>query len=211
MKQDLYLRAGADPDSSGKALVMIHGRGGSASDILQLANHLPVEEFSLIAPQAPGNTWYPYSFMAPVAQNQPSLDQSLQMLDHVRKDLNSRGITDENMYWLGFSQGACLTLEYLTRNATRYGGVIAFTGGLIGATPDENNYNGNFKRTPMLIASSDPDPHVPVERVQESATIINKMEADLLTRIYHNMGHTITRDEIQLAISHVFKKVKSAL
>lgn len=200
------MRSGPAPDISEKALVMIHGRGGSAEDMLQLAAHLPVAGFSLIAPQAENNTWYPYSFLAPEQQNQPSLDQSLETLQKVKQDLKSNGIADENIYWLGFSQGACLTLEYVTRNAARYGGVVAFTGGLIGPSVQRNRYAGDFKNTPVLIASSDPDPHVPVSRVEESSDIIRNLGADLLVKIYPGMGHTISREEIELAASHVFKK-----
>jgi len=211
MNKNLYIQAGPAPARSGKALIMVHGRGGSAEDILQLAAHLPVGGFSLLAPQAKNNSWYPYSFLAPVPQNQPSLDQSLATLQAVKQDLNQEGISDENIYWLGFSQGACLSLEFVTRNATRFGGVIAFTGGLIGATPDTTSYNGNFNGTPVLIASSDPDPHVPVGRVEESSRIIREMGADVLTKIFPGMGHTITGEEIELATTHVFNAVKTSL
>ena len=207
MKQDLYIQSGPPARESGRALIMIHGRGASAEDILGLATYLPVNDFTLAAPQAAGGSWYPYSFIAPVGQNQPYLNQSLSTIADVHADLNQQGISDENIYWLGFSQGACLTLEYTTRNARRYGGVVAFTGGLIGAELQKDLYAKNFEGTPVLIASSDPDPHVPVSRVIESAEIIEGMHANLLTRIYKGMGHTVTQDEIREAASHIFNSV----
>lgn len=199
------IMTGASPVTGGKALVLVHGRGGSAEDILSIAEHLPVDSFTLAAPQAASQTWYPYSFLVAKSQNQPDLDQSLATLEATRRQLHKNGIRDEDIYWLGFSQGACLTLEYTTRNASKFGGIIAFTGGLLGPKIDETAYSGDFQGTPILIASSDPDPHVPVVRVEESSELIRRMGADLRTEIFPGMGHTITMQEIALAKSHVFK------
>lgn len=124
--------AGKNIKEAEKVLIMIHGRGGSTEDILSLAGHLQVKDFALLAPQATGNTWYPYSFMAPPVQNEPWLSSALSVLKEVLNDVIAQGIPAEKIYFLGFSQGACLTLEFVTRNAIKYGGVAAFTGGLIG-------------------------------------------------------------------------------
>src|SRR5688500_6227792 len=124
--------AGKEINKDSKVLIMVHGRGGSAEDILSLSDHLQVKDFALAAPQATNHTWYPYSFLAPPAQNEPWLSSALELLKGLVEDLHEKGISHQNIYFLGFSQGACLTLEFVTRNATRYGGVAAFTGGLIG-------------------------------------------------------------------------------
>lgn len=187
-----------------KALIMIHGRGGSAEDILSLASHLQVQDYALLAPQASNHTWYPYSFLAPPAQNEPGFSSALQVLSEMEKDLNEQGISAEQIYFLGFSQGACLTLEYVTRNAKKYGGVVAFTGGLIGDKVYSENYRGDFDNTPVFIGTSDPDPHVPVERVRATEEVLQKMNADISVKIYKNMGHTISQDEVDMANSLVF-------
>lgn len=187
-----------------KALIMIHGRGGSAEDILSLASHLQVQDYALLAPQASNHTWYPYSFLAPPAQNEPGFSSALQVLAEMEKDLNEQGISAEQIYFLGFSQGACLTLEYVTRNAKKYGGVVAFTGGLIGDKVYSENYRGDFDNTPVFIGTSDPDPHVPVERVRATEEVLQKMNADISVKIYKNMGHTISQDEVDMANSLVF-------
>ncbi|HRP58456.1 dienelactone hydrolase family protein, partial [Agriterribacter sp.] len=157
-----------------------------------------------LAPQATGNTWYPYSFMAPPAQNEPWLSSALSLLKTVVNDVNEQGIAAENIYFLGFSQGACLTLEFVTRNAQRYGGVAAFTGGLIGDKIYPGNYSGDFTGTPVFIGSSDPDPHVPVERVYATSNILKGMHAAVTEKIYNNMGHTINQDEIDRVNKLVF-------
>src|SRR5262245_14356962 len=137
------IRTGKQTGEATKALIMVHGRGGSAEDILGLANYLPVNDFALFAPQATNNTWYPYSFLAPPKENEPWLSGALAVLNGVVDDVRASGIKTENIFFLGFSQGACLTLEFVTRNATKYGGVVAFTGGLIGDKIYEGNYSGD--------------------------------------------------------------------
>lgn len=197
--------AGAKITGASKVLIMIHGRGGSAEDILSLADHLNVKGFALLAPQAKNNSWYPYSFMAPVSQNEPWLSSALSLVKETVNDVIAEGTSEENIYFTGFSQGACLTLEFIARNAAKYGGVVAFTGGLIGDRIDQKNYKGDFKSMPVFIGSSNPDPHVPVERVKETTKILQGMNAVVTERIYPNMGHTITQNEIDLANEWVFK------
>ena len=198
------LSSGKKLEEAEKALIMIHGRGANAHDILSLANYLQVNDFALLAPEATNNTWYPYSFIAPVSQNEPWLSSSLQVVKDLVSDIKAAGITSENIYFLGFSQGACLTLEFVARNAMRYGGVVAFTGGLIGETIRSENYTGNFNNTPVFIGSSNPDPHVPAERVHESTKILKSMNAVVTQKLYNGMGHMISQDEIDLANTLVF-------
>jgi phospholipase/carboxylesterase len=197
--------AGKKLQDAKKVLIMIHGRGGSAEDILSLASHLQVNNFALLAPQANNNSWYPYSFMAPTSQNEPWLSSALSLLKEIVDDVIAKGITEENIFFTGFSQGACLTLEFVARNAIKFGGVAAFTGGLIGDRIHTENYKGDFKNTPIFIGSSDPDPHVPAVRVYATTNILKGMHANVTEKIYENMGHTITQDEIDLANELVFK------
>jgi len=199
------ITAGKDLKEAKKALILTHGRGASAQDILSQSAHLNVADYALLAAQATNHTWYPYSFMAPPAQNEPWLTSALTLLKDLVEDIVTAGITSENIYFLGFSQGACLTLEFVTRNATRYGGVVAYTGGLIGDKIQPANYHGDFAGTPVFIGTSNPDPHVPVERVYATTNILKDMNADVTEKIYLNMGHTINQDEIDHANNLVFK------
>ena len=192
-------------ENPSKALIMIHGRGGSARDIMGLSEYLNVQDYLLIGPEADQNTWYPNSFIAPVSSNQPKLDIALELIQQAVDLAKSKGIKTDNIYILGFSQGACLTLEYSTRNAMKYGGVIAFTGGLIGEELNLENYSGDFEGTNVFIGTSDPDFHVPVERVQESSKLMEKLGAVVNEKIYPNMGHTISQDEIQIVNETFFK------
>lgn len=198
------IKEGKDISEATKILVMVHGRGGSAQDILSLGSHLEVKDFALWAPQATNSTWYPYSFMAPPAENEPWLSSALDLLKGIVNEIMSNGISTENIYFLGFSQGACLTLEFVTRNADQYGGVVAFTGGLIGDKIYPENYKGGFNGTPIFMGTSNPDAHVPVERFYATANILKNMNASVTEKVYDNMGHTINQDEINLANSLVF-------
>ncbi|NII23803.1 phospholipase [Pseudoflavitalea sp. X16] len=204
-KKDI-ITAGKKLTEAKKVLIMVHGRGGSAEDILSLAEHLDVKDYALVAPQATGNTWYPYSFMTPIQQNEPWLSSALSILGDVVNDIVTQGILKENIYFLGFSQGACLTLEFVARNAARYGGVVAFTGGLIGDKIYNDHYKGDFAGTPIFIGTSDPDMHVPVQRVYATTNILKDMQADVTEKIYPNMGHTISHDEITKANTLIFNK-----
>jgi phospholipase/carboxylesterase len=197
MHQKKLIVAGKKIAEAKKVLIMIHGRGGTAEDILSLSEHFNVEDYALLAPQATNNSWYPQSFLAPPSANEPWLSSALERINDVVNDVVSQGISKENIYLLGFSQGACLTLEYVTRNATKYGGVAAFTGGLIGDKIYAENYKGNFDNTPVFIGTSNPDPHVPIERVYASVNILKNMHAAVTEKVYNNMGHTINADEIE--------------
>jgi phospholipase/carboxylesterase len=192
-------------DNPTKALIMIHGRGGTASDIMGLAESLNVSDYLLIGPEASQNTWYPNSFIAPISSNQPKLDQALELINQAVELAKEKGIQSENIYFLGFSQGACLTLEYTSRNAQKYGGIVAFTGGLIGEKLIRDQYKGEFKNTPVFIGTSDPDFHVPVERVQETTKLMRELGAQVEEKIYPNMGHTITQEEIRIVNETIFK------
>ena len=196
---------GKNLEEAEKVLILVHGRGGSAEDILSLAQYLNVKDYALLAPQANSHTWYPYSFLAPPAENEPYLSSALELLKEIVQDLQQQGFAKGNIYFAGFSQGACLTLEFVTRNAARYGGVAAFTGGLIGDKIYRDNYKGDFGGTPVFIGTSNPDPHVPVERVYATANILRDMNAQLTEKVYNNMGHTINQDEIEQANNLIFK------
>ena len=200
MHQKNILTAGKKLEESGRALIMIHGRGSTAKNILSLSTYLNVDGYSLIAPQATNNTWYPYSFLERPAQNEPWLSSAIRILGEVVEDL-ARTVNKKDIYFLGFSQGACLTLEFVARNAERYGGCIAFTGGLIGDKIYDDNYKGDFQNTPVFIGTSDPDPHVPVQRVHDTVKTLRGMNASVTEKIYERMGHTINQDEFDHANS----------
>lgn len=200
------LTDGAPLNEAKKALIMIHGRGAGAHDILSIAKHLNVQDFALIAPEAQNRTWYPLSFLAPLNENEPSFSNSLEAIHQVVVAIQQNGIEKENIYFLGFSQGACLALEFTSRNAAKYGGIVAFTGGLIGDKIYEEHYHGNFENTPVFIGTSDPDFHVPVERVNDTEALMKKLGASVTKKIYPEMGHTISQDEVNLANELVFNK-----
>ncbi len=182
-----------------KASIMLHGRGATAEGIIALAEHLNLVDAAIFAPQAANNSWYPYSFIAPTEQNQPALDSALKLIENIVTDIVKQGIPLHKIYFLGFSQGACLSLEYVARNAAAYGGVIAYTGGLIGNELIIQNYQGDFQHTPILITTGDPDPHVPLQRVKESVEILENLKAEISLRVYKGRPHTIQMEEIQLA------------
>ena len=195
---------GKSLEEAEKVLIMIHGRGADARDILGLAEHLNVSQYALLAPQATNHTWYPNSFMAKPEQNEPWLSSALEVLKEVVDKATTQGINPENIYFMGFSQGACLTLEFVTRHAQKYGGVAAFTGGLIGDKINMENYSGDFKQTPVFIGTGNPDPHVPVDRVRESERILKEMNANVHVTVYDGRPHTITREEIDEANRLIF-------
>lgn len=197
--------AGKPIKEAKKVLIMLHGRGADAQDILGLAAHFNVSAYALLAPEATNRTWYPYSFMVKPEQNEPWLSSALDLLKEMVEEVKEQGISSENIYFLGFSQGACLTLEFVTRNATKYGGVAAFTGGLIGDKINLENYSGDFNETPIFIGTGNPDPHVPLERVKESVAILEKMNARVELQVYDGRPHTISLEEIETANRVVFK------
>jgi phospholipase/carboxylesterase len=181
------------------AVILLHGRGGSAADILTLAVDLYLPQLAYLAPQAPGNTWYPNSFLAPIAQNEPWLSASLDTVAACVKTAEDAGITADRIVIGGFSQGACLSSEFVARNPRRYAGLLAFTGGLIGPPGADLSHEGDLQGTPALFATGDPDPHVPFQRVKESAEILAKMGATVTTKRYPNRPHTVSAEEIGLA------------
>jgi phospholipase/carboxylesterase len=204
MHQKKLVYAGLKIEEAKKAVIMLHGRGASAADILSLSQYLVLDDCALVAPQATNSTWYPYSFMAPVAANEPWLSSALHVIDEIVADIVRGGISKDHIYFVGFSQGACLTLEYVTRNAAKYGGVVAFTGGLIGDQIYTQHYTGDFNHTPVFIGTSNPDPHVPVARVHASTNILKNMNADVTEKVYDNMGHTINQDEFDKVNALIF-------
>jgi len=206
MSHTLDIKTSGTPlNQAEKALVMIHGRGGSAEDILSLSQHLNVKDYALLAPQATNGTWYPFSFIAPVEQNEPWLSSAVETVQKTVQTAIDAGIKNENIYFFGFSQGACLTLEFLARNAKKYGGAAAIIGGVVGDKINRENYKGDFAQTPIFLGTSNPDFHVPVERVYATANILREMNANVTEKVYANFGHSINQEEIELANSIVFK------
>ena len=203
--------AGVPIHEAKKALIKIHGRGASAESMVPLSKYLELEDIAIFAPQANRHSWYPTSFIEPVEMNQPALDSALGLISDLVNEIVSAGIARDQIYFLGFSQGACLTLEYVTRNAARYAGIVAFTGGLIGEQIAMENYKGDFMQTPVLITTSDPDTHVPLSRVEESESILKDMNAAITMKAYPRKQHTITNEEINLANSLIFSETKEMI
>ncbi len=197
LHKEIIREAGVSWDAAKKVLIMLHGRGASAEDILSLKQYLNVADTRILAPQATNHTWYPYGFMMPIRQNEPWLSAALALLNKITQDVINRGFSSEQIFILGFSQGACLALEFAARNAQHYGGVISFTGGLIGEKIYTEHYTGNFNGTPVFIGNSDHDPHVPLERSQQSRQLMESMGAKVVLKVYPGMPHTINEDEIQ--------------
>lgn len=191
------IRRGPAPAQARLAVVLIHGRGDSAAGILGLADELDVPDVLWIAPQAAGYTWYPYSFLAPMDQNEPGLSSGLQVLAELVEAVSAEGVPPERVMLMGFSQGACLSQEFAARNARRYHAIAGLSGGLIGPPGTPRAYRGRFDGTPVLLGCSDIDPHIPVERVRESADVFERMGAQVDVRIYPHMGHTVNADEME--------------
>lgn len=187
------IRAGPPPGEAAAGLILVHGRGATAESILELYPLVANPQVAALAPQAPGSTWYPQSFLAPVAANQPYLDEALGRLEALVQELAAAGLDSERVVLLGFSQGACLTLEFAARQPRRYGAVIALTGGLIRpiVTP------GSLAGTPVLLSSGDPDPHVPYGRIEQSAAVLREMGASVDLRRFAGKPHSINNQEIE--------------
>lgn len=191
--------AGKELAAAGAAMILVHGRGATAPSILDLAPALHHEALAYLAPQAAGNTWYPYSFLNPIEQNEPGLSSGLQVLADLLAQLEAAGIPAEKVIIGGFSQGACLASEFVARNARRYGGLLAFSGGLIGPPGTPRQYAGSLAGTPVFLGCSPTDVHIPAERVDETAAVLAQMDAAVTKRLYPNMGHTIIQAEIDQA------------
>lgn len=190
------LTAGEPLDCARAAMVMAHGRGATAESILALANELPSNGFAFLAPQAAGNSWWPLRFMDPIAGNEPALSSAMTVIADLLARLSAAGIPPERTILLGFSQGACLVVEFAARNARRYGGVACLSGGVVGPDSTPRDYAGALDGTPVFLGCSDVDFHIPKERVLHTANVLQRLGAHVTTRLYPNMEHTINEDEI---------------
>ncbi len=179
-----------------KAIILLHGRGADAEDIISLADEFCDETFYIVAPQATNNAWYPYSFLSPEAANEPWLSSAVQTVKRLLEEI-SVYLPADKIYISGFSQGACLALEVSAQFAIKYAGIIAFSGGLIGDAIRAEKYRGNFEGTKVFIGNSDKDPHIPLIRSQESANLFQLMGAEVTLKVYPGMPHTIIKDEIE--------------
>jgi phospholipase/carboxylesterase len=197
MNSNAISASGAPLQRAKAAVIMLHGRGASAESMLSLADVFAQPDVAYLAPQAPGSTWYPYSFLAPLEQNEPALSHALAMVASTVSHIASHGLAPQRLVLLGFSQGGCLALEYAARNAQRYGGVVGLSAGLIGPPGTPRTYPGSLSGTPVFLGCSDVDVHIPVARVHESAEVLRRMGGEVTERIYPGMGHTINDDEVK--------------
>lgn len=191
------LLVGGAPIAEAKgALILIHGRGATADGMLDLARYAEADHLAWVAPQAVGNTWYPYPFMTPLGQNQPWLDSALAVVAGVSTALAEEGIPVARQFLLGFSQGACLSLEHAARSNARWAGVTGLSGGLIGPDGTPRDYPAGIAGTPVFLGCSDVDPHIPVTRVHETRDIFTRLGAKVDERIYPGMPHTVSDAEL---------------
>ena len=188
---------GASIETAEAAVVLVHGRGATAQSIIQMADEFSEDEIVYIAPQAARNTWYPNAFTAPVESNEPGRSSGLQAIDDAVTEATDAGIPRERVMVLGFSQGACLASEFVARNPRRYGGLAVLSGGLIGESVGQGDYEGDLRGTPVFFGCSDVDPHIPEGRVHASAEVFEQLNGDVTKRLYDGMGHGINRDEIE--------------
>ena len=195
------LDRGAALSDANVAVILLHGRGASARGILSLADELDLPDVAYLAPQAANRSWYPQSFMAPIEDNEPALSSALQVVGDTVAHATDGGLTEERVVLLGFSQGACLATEYTARHPQRYGGVVGLSGGLIGSEGTDFDYEGTLDGTPTFLGCSDQDPYIPLERVEETATIFRGLGATVTKRIYEGMAHTTNDDELQFVRS----------
>lgn len=191
--------AGEPLEKARAAVILLHGRGAGAADILSLAGELAVPGLAYLAPEAAGGVWYPYSFLSPLEKNQPWLDSALATLARLSAGVEARGLPTGRIAWLGFSQGACLALEYAVRFPQPYGAVIAFSGGLIGPPGQVRHDQGDLAGTPVYIGCSDHDPYIPAERVRFSAANLQRLGAQVNAQFFPGMPHTINRQELETA------------
>lgn len=190
------LIAGAPIERAKAVLILVHGRGATAESILPLAEAFGVAAVAYVAPQATGNTWYPQSFMAPIEANEPYLSSALELIAAIVAELGAKGFPPGRIAVGGFSQGACLSTEFVARNAQRYGLVAGLSGGLIGPSGTPRDYAGSLAGTPVFLGCSDADAHIPLARVQETTRVLTALDAEVDERIYRGMGHTVNDDEI---------------
>jgi phospholipase/carboxylesterase len=188
------LWAGAPLEKARAGAIFVHGRGADARDILGLASEVDPGDIAYAAPDAAGHTWYPFSFLSPIEQNEPGISSGLRVIGGLIEQFTKAGIPPEKLLLLGFSQGACLALEYAARHARRYGGVAGLSGGLIGPPGTPRDYAGSFGGTPVFLGCSDVDPHIPKERVIETSQVMERLGATVTVRLYARMGHTVNID-----------------
>lgn len=203
------LRGGAAPEAAEAAAVLVHGRGGSAQGMLTLADEARVSGVTFVAPQAAGHTWYPDRFLAPLERNEPWLGSALDLLDGVLEELAGAGLPRERTVLIGFSQGACLALEYAARRGRRHGGLAALSGGLIGPPGRSWDYGTSLDGTPVFLGCSDRDPHIPEERVHESARVLESLGAEVRVEIYPGLGHTVNGEEVE-AVREMLEEAAAA-
>ena len=196
---------GSNAAEAKAAVILIHGRGGAAQSMLPLAGEFGVPGVHYTAPQANNYTWYPYSFLQPIENNQPGISSGLQRIHDLIVQLQEDGIPKEKVMLLGFSQGGCLATEYAARHPARYGGVVGYSGGLIGPEIDFNNYDGYMEGTPVVLGCSTVDPHIPKERVDETEEVYQKLGANVQKKLYPGMPHTVNEDEIRIVRSMIEK------
>ena len=189
-------RYGAPLEKADAVMIMVHGRGATPESMFPLADAFNRPEVHYIAPAAANHTWYPHSFLAPVEKNEPGITSGLLAIRQIVAMLNKSGIPHRKIILLGFSQGACLALEFAARHPQRYGGVAGLSGGLIGPEVNTDDYGGDLKGTPVFLGCSTVDPHIPKERVDETASILTKLHARVTRKLYEGMGHTVNEDEI---------------
>ena len=202
------LAIGEPLEKAHAAMIMVHGRNADAVSILELTREIDQPGFAYLAPQAAENTWYPYSFLAPIQQNEPYLSSALRVLASVLAEITAAGIPTARTMLLGFSQGACLTLEFVARHAQRYAGVVGLSGGLIGPDGTPRNYAGSLEGTPIFLGCSDVDFHIPKARVQHSTEVLRRMNGEVTERLYPNMGHSVNHDEIKF-VREMMAKLQS--
>src|SRR6266516_7540914 len=191
------LHAGEPLQTARAAMLMIHGRGATAESILELTSQFTASGFAYPAPQAAHNSWYPNSFLAPIASNEPGLSSGLSVSQFLLTQITTAGIPLERAILLGFSQGACLSLEFVARHAQRYGGVACLSGGLIGPDGTPRNSSGSLVGTPLFLGCSDIDPHIPKQRVLHSTEVLERLGGNVTMRLYPGMGHSVNWDEIR--------------
>ena len=191
------LSRGASPADARVVAILVHGRGASAEDILSLTRELHAKDVAYLAPEAAGHTWYPYSFLAPIEQNEPGISSGLQVIAGLVEEAERQGVPPRNVVLMGFSQGACLSLEFAARHPQRYKAVIGLSGGVIGPPGTPRTHSGSMEGTPVFLGCSDIDPHIPLARVHETAEIFRALGAVVDERIYPRMGHTVNRDELE--------------
>ena len=190
------LVTGAPLDAARGAMVLVHGRGATARDILELRHEWRAPGIAFVSPQAADSMWYPYRFLAPLAQNEPHLSSGLALLEVISEELGRRGVPPERQILLGFSQGGCLILEFAGRNARRWGGVAGLSAGLIGPPGRQWNCTGSLGGPPVFLGCSDHDPHIPRDRVEESSVELERLGGEVELRVYPGLGHTINKDEL---------------